>query len=101
MMIETRSLFTRNIDQARQFVSFNISNTFLTKEYLDHTGMVPDIVSWPRSTILHCPTFIWNFLGHCNQTIYPNFKFFIFPLYCTSLSYKRWMDFVFQIINFL
>nr|GMD49373.1 hypothetical protein PanWU01x14_267450 [Ipomoea batatas] len=100
-MIESRSLFTRNVNQLRQLISFNISNAILTKEYLHHTGMISDIVSWPRRTILHCPAFLGNFLSHCDQTIYPNFKFFIFSLYCTPFPDKCGVNFVFEIVDFL
>lgn len=48
--------------------------------YLNHAGMIASVVSWPRGTVLHHPSFLWFFLSLCHQCINPYFELFILSL---------------------
>lgn len=84
MMMETRPLLTRNIDEARQLVSFGIKTSTVSKKNLNHTWMILSVVPRPWSSILHDPPFWRNFPGLRDNCIDPDLEFFIF-----SLSKKR------------
>lgn len=51
-----------------------------SSNHLYHSRMIPNIVSRPRGSILHSPTFLRNLLCHGNQPIYPDFELFIVSL---------------------
>jgi hypothetical protein len=123
VMVITWPLFSRDINEARQLISFHITTTTLAKEYLltqnlrismlsrtnlqfrenkersrtmatinctsmyqglntylNHSRMIAYVVSRPGASILHCPSFLRNLLGFCNQGIDPYLEFLVFSL---------------------
>uniref|UniRef100_A0A0A9CQW5 CesA-4 n=1 Tax=Arundo donax TaxID=35708 RepID=A0A0A9CQW5_ARUDO len=87
-MLESRTLLTRNIDQTGELITLSVKATAVTKEHLNHSRMVPGIISWPRCAILHNPSFLRYFLCLSNKAIDPNFKFFIFSLHGPAVFNK-------------
>jgi hypothetical protein len=80
MMVIAWPLFSRDINEARQLISFHIMTTALAKEYLNHSRMIAYVVSRPGASILHCPSFLGNLLGFRNQGIDSYLEFLIFSL---------------------
>ena len=87
-MLKSRTLLTRHINQTGKLITLSIKATTVTKENLNHSRMVPGIVSWPWCAILHDPSFLRDFLRLSNKGIYPNFKFFIFSLHGPAVFNK-------------
>jgi hypothetical protein len=75
--------------------------TTLAKEDLNHSRMITNVVSRPGSSILHCPSFLRNFLGFSNQCIDSDLEFLIFPLHCSPLPDKVWCHLIFQVVYLL
>ena len=50
------------------------------RTYLNHARVISHIVSRPRASVLHCPSFLRNLLSLGNQGIDSNLEFFVISL---------------------
>jgi len=76
MKRKIRSLFSRYVNKARELISFHFMTFIVTRKYLNHTRVIPGIVSRQWYPILHDPPIWKNLLCICyNIYIYPKLEF--------------------------
>lgn len=80
VMLKPRSLFSRDVDQARELIALGVMASAVSQENLDHARVIPRVVARPWRTILHDPAFGRDFHGFCHQRVDPNFELFVLPL---------------------